>query len=553
MSTSPAPLSDLQDAVAYFCMEFGLDERFPIYAGGLGILAGDTMKAAHDQQRQMVGIGIFWGEGYTIQTLDEHGHPRDAYVPTPRAALRPTGVEVFVYIRGKEVLVTAWRLDAYGNAPLLLLEPVSQGDRWISKRLYGGDADDRVAQEILLGVGGVRVLRALGIDVALYHFNEGHALFAGVELLREHLRQGLSEDEAIQRARKRVVFTTHTPVPAGNETHPMDRLLAQGVACDHITRDLLHRLGGDPFEMTPAALKLAVSANAVAQLHGATAREMWKHVPNAPTILSITNGVHMPTWQDDGIRAAAQAGDADALWRRHQQVKQDLIDEIALRNGVRLDPDVMLIGFARRAATYKRATLVLRDLHWLLPLLAQHKFQIVFSGKAHPRDEGGKALIQEIAEAARHHPNAIVFLDNYDMKLGRMLTRGCDVWLNTPRRPKEASGTSGMKAAANGILNLSILDGWWDEGCDDGVNGWQFGDRRVATNDDDDRADLADLQRVLTEQVIPAYEAPGRPRWMAMMQASIASSEVRFSAGRMVEDYVTQMYQPAIQALHEDR
>jgi starch phosphorylase len=535
----------LSRAVAWFCMEYGLDERLPIYAGGLGILAGDLLKAAHDRDAHVVGVGIFWSEGYTRQQLDDRGRPQDCWCPTPRGALRPTGIDVSVRIRGHDVRVTAWRVDAYGNAPLYLLEPIREEDRWITAKLYGGESDDRVAQEILLGVGGVRVLRELGIDVALYHFNEGHALFAGIELVRERVHDGASWEQAVAEVRRRVLFTTHTPVPAGNEVHPLDRLEANGLTSWEVPRDRLRELGGDPFEMTPAALRLASRANAVAELHGRTAQRMWAHVPDAAPIVAITNGVHMGTWQDAGIREAVARGDDAGLQARRDEVRATLRREIHLRNGVDLDPRSLVIGFARRAATYKRATLLLRDLEWLMPHLSTGRFVLVFAGKAHPRDQGGKALIHDIADVARRLPEHVVFLDNYDMQLGRLLTTGCDVWLNNPRRPMEASGTSGMKAAANGVLNLSILDGWWDEGCEHGVNGWAFGDRRDAHTEEDDRADLHDLQEVLLQDVLPTWEHD-RARWTAMMRASIRTAETRFSADRMLRSYEELMYRPAL-------
>lgn len=541
-------LRSRQDVVAYFCMEYGLDPRLPLYAGGLGILAGDTLKAAHDARLPMIGVGIFWGEGYTVQRLDDHGAPRDAWVPVSRRALRPTGVDVMIRVRGVPIRVGAWLVTAYDNAPLLLLEPHDAPHRWLSAKLYGGSHDDRICQELLLGVGGVRVLEALGIQPAVYHFNEGHALFAGVELIRRAMVEGAAFDDALAKVRQRVAFTTHTPVPAGNAVYPLDALVHHGAAEHPLTREHLHAIGGDPFEMTPAALRLSCRANAVAQLHGRTAQGMWSHVPDRAPIASITNGVHMPTWQDPEIRAAvAQDLSDEVLWSAHQANKQTLLDEIARRNDVHLPPDSLVIGFARRKATYKRADLLLRDLDWLEPYLKAGDISLVYSGKAHPRDEGGKDLIRAIYEASRRFPHRIVFLDDYDMTLGALLTRGCDVWLNNPRRPMEASGTSGMKAAANGLLNVSVLDGWWDEGCDHGINGWQFGDGHNATSDPDDERDLRALQAVLADQVIPTWK-DDRPRWLRMMRAAVRSVQVRFSAARMLEHYQEHLYRPILEA-----
>ena len=535
METTP---DSAPDTVAYFCMEFGLDASLPIYSGGLGVLAGDIMKAAGDQQRDFVGVGIFWGEGYTVQTLDENNEPVDAYVATSRDVLEPTGVTATVRIRGADVPITAYRVTAFGSAPLYLLEPIDPADRWISRRLYEGDGDHRVAQELLLGVGGLRILRALQLPIATYHFNEGHALFAGLELVSEAMGRGRSFDEARAEVKQQVVFTTHTPVPAGNEIHPLDRLMEQGADLGRFSRDQLEVLGGDPFEMTPAALRLSRSANAVAKLHGETAQGMWAHVEGRAPIHTITNGVHLPTWQD---RTMATAGTDGDIWSRHRTLKRELLQLIYERNGVKLDEEVLLIGFARRAATYKRATLVFRDIEWLQPLIEANRVQIVFSGKAHPRDEGGKDHIREIARMAERYPDNIVFLQNYDMHLGAVLTRGCDVWLNTPRRPKEASGTSGMKAAANGILNVSILDGWWAEGCDHGINGWQLGDG--FEGEGADTHDLAALKRVLSDEVLPTYY-DNPERWIGMMRGAIETASSRFSAARMVDCYYEQLYHP---------
>ena len=341
--------------------------------------------------------------------------------------------------------------------------------------------------------------------------------------------------------RESIVFTTHTPVKAGNETHSVDLLLEMGAGLGVHTRDDLVGLAGEPFQMTVGALRLAKAANAVAQLHGTTARKMWAEVSDGAPIASITNGVHLGTWQDGRIRELGpKAGSDDNLWMVHQELKSELIDEIASRTGTELALDTLLIGFARRAATYKRSTLILRDLEWLEPQLAAGRLQIVFSGKAHPEDHDGKGVVSEIVALSRKYPGKIVFLENYDMGLGRLLTRGCDVWLNTPTRPLEASGTSGMKSAANGILNVSILDGWWDEGCDHGNNGWQFGD--AFEGEEADQHDLEALHRVMDNQVLPTYYND-RKRWVAMMRAAITTGETRFSARRMLSDYFSTMYE----------
>lgn len=531
-----------EPTVAYFCMEYGLHESLPIFSGGLGVLAGDTMKAAGDHGRPMVGVGLFWAEGYTAQHIGHDGHPYDVYPKTPRSRLIPVDAKVSVEVGEQTVPLVAWRVVGFGTAPLYLLEPEREEDRWLTNRLYHGSAADRVAQEIVLGVGGVRLLRALGVEVDVYHFNEGHALFAGFELLREEMARGTAFEEACERIREHIVFTTHTPVDAGNERHPIALLKTMRADLGTLTEDQLETLGGSPFNMTAAALRLSRAANAVAQLHGETARRMWAAIDDAAPIVAITNGVHMPTWQDGRIRETLGInGSDDQLWTVKQGLKRELVREVAERNGVHFDPAKLLIGFARRAATYKRATLILRDLEWLEPLLADKAIQIAFAGKAHPQDEAGKAVVREIVHIARRYPHAIVFLENYDMHLGRLLTRGCDVWLNTPKRPMEASGTSGMKAAANGVLNVSTLDGWWDEACQHGVNGWQFGD--AYEGEDQDAHDLRALQVCLSEQVVPTWYGD-RTRWIAMMRAAIETAAHTFSAGRMVRDYYEQLYRP---------
>ena len=527
-------------SVAYFCMEYGLHESLTIFSGGLGVLAGDLLKAAHDTNYGLVGIGILWDEGYTRQRIDPDGKPFDEYPKTPRERMRCLDVRISVTVEDREIELCAYEVSGLGNAPLFLLEPTNERDRWITRRLYAGGSRERIAAEIVLGVGGVRLLRALNIEVGDYHFNEGHALFAGFELMREELAGGMEFESAMRSVRQRVVFTTHTPVKAGNEVHDLELLLQMGVGLGVFSREDLCRIGGSPFEMTVAALRVSRLANAVAALHGETARQMWQEVQGAAPILSITNGVHMGTWQDNRIReSGAGESNLENLWTIKQELKSELIEEIVNRTGHVLSSSTLLVGFARRAATYKRATLVLRDLKWLEPHLRAGRIQLVFSGKAHPDDLEGKLVLEEIVEIAGRYPGKIVFLEYYDMDLGRKLTRGCDVWLNTPVRPMEASGTSGMKAAANGGLNVSVLDGWWDEGCEDGVNGWQFGD--ACEGEDADLRDLEGLERVFDEKVIPTFYNE-RERWISMMGRAISCAQTHFSARRMLQDYRTRMY-----------
>ncbi|CAN5679730.1 alpha-glucan family phosphorylase [soil metagenome] len=546
-----------QPRVAYFCMEYGLDPGFAIYSGGLGILAGDHMKSVGDLHAPVTGIGLFWDEGYTKQLIGAKDSIEDHYPKTSREALQrvemPKGTKLEVTIKGKKVGLIAWKVSRYITSSLYLLEAENEADRWITKRLYGGVEDDRLAQEIMLGVGGVRLLQALGLPVDVYHFNEGHAVFAGLELLRQGVYGGKTLAEKMAKLRDHVVFTTHTPVAAGNEVHELALMKTLDADCGFTAAELTE-LGGAPFSMTVAGLRLARIANGVAELHGETARTMWKDVAGAAPIISITNGVHAPTWQDARIRAALvsekpTAQQDAALWTAHQTMKQELAVELEKRTGIELSLDKLVIGFARRAASYKRADLILGD-DKALASLFDRGIQLVYSGKAHPRDTAGKELVSKLVAASKAHPKHVVFVQNYDMTLGAMLTRGCDIWLNNPRRPLEASGTSGMKAAMNGVPNLSILDGWWPEGCMHNVTGWKIGDADPSDDAFDDKAtakiDLRDrelLYQTLDRDVLPAYA--DRAKWLSIMRASIAMSQWRFSSDRMVEDYLAKIYRPA--------
>jgi starch phosphorylase len=525
--------------VAYFCMEFGLDPVFRIYSGGLGILAGDFIKSAHDLRAPVVAVGLRWERGYTVQRIGPDGQPYDEFPTYDHSFLQDSGVRVRVRVRGKEVPCAVRFTERFGNVPLYLIEPMRAEDRWITHRLYEAGTDVRIAQEMLLGIGGVRALNWLGIPVSNYHFNEGHAVFAGIELICGRMEErNLGFPEAWADARRHIVFTTHTPVIAGNEEHSLKDLRRMG-ACLQLSGAEMRAIGGDPFNMTVAGLRLSRLANAVSELHGHTARAMWAHVPDAAPILHVTNGVHPPTWQDERIRAAAH--DPAGTWEAHLALKRELLAEIEKRSHVAPDPDALTVGFARRAAGYKRSDLILRDEARLEALLANHRVTLVFAGKAHPDDRTGKAIVARLVKAQQKHPGRIVFLENYEMALGCLLTRGCDVWLNNPTRPLEASGTSGMKAAMNGVLNLSILDGWWPEGCRHGENGWAIGDGASR----DVESDLANLYAVLEGEVLPAWK--DRARWTRMMVESVRMGETRFSSDRMVREYFERMYaeQPA--------
>lgn len=530
-----------QPKVAFFCMEYGLDESFSIYSGGLGVLAGDILKTARDMQLPFVGIGILWSEGYSDQYLDKNGFPQHSRQNYDRAHLEDTGITVNLWIRGEEVTCKVWKTEAFQNATLYLLDTDLPGTShgWITRQLYASSPQERVAAEMVLGIGGVRFLRKLGFEPDIYHLNEGHAVFAGLELIREKMSRGSNFHHAWEETRQQIVFTTHTPVMAGNEEHDHGLLKHMG-AWVGLEYDQVEQIGGNPFNMTVAGLRLSYIANAVSQLHGATARAMWRGNPGAAPIISITNGVHVDTWQNVYMRQAYNV--QGNLWKAHLQLKKKLLEEIENRTGVSLDLDVLTIGFARRAAAYKRSGLIFHKPHVIEPLLKDRTIQLVFSGKAHPEDEWGKQIVANIAEMAYRFPDSVVFLENYNMELGRLLTSGCDVWLNTPQRPLEASATSGMKAALNGVLNLSVLDGWWTEGCLHGVTGWQFGGGYEGP--EQTMVDALSLYEVLLDEVIPLYYED-RSGWQEMMRASISMGLHRFSTKHMLTQYNNLMYQPS--------
>lgn len=527
--------------VAYFCMEYGLDPKMKTYAGGLGILAGDYLKGAKDHGYPMVGIGIKWKQGPSEQWINDNGKPYDASHNYDYEYLEDTGVEVTVTIRREDIKCKVWKTEEFGNAPLYLLDTDVPGnpDTWITGQLYGGNGEDRVAQEMVLGIGGVKALRKLGLDIDIYHFNEGHALFAGFELMKERMDQGASFKVAWDQTRAETVFTTHTPIIEGNESHPIERLMYMG-ANNGLTIEQLVEIGDSPFNMTVGALRLSRKTNAVAKLHSETANKMWAYVDGRSEIIAITNCIHIPTWVDEKmLKTAERDGD---LWEAHMKNKRELIEFIDERNDVRLDEDKLIIGFSRRAAPYKRSDFIFSDESIIGPLLKSGKVQLVFSGKAHPKDDTGKGIVASLVKMAKKYPNAVVFLENYDMTIGAQLTRGTDVWLNNPRRPKEASGTSGMKAAMNGVLNFSTLDGWWPEACNHGVNGWQFGDGFESEDEKElDAHDLKALYDVLQNEVIPTYYN-NRDKWVEMMKASIASTREQFAVKRMLEDYYQDLY-----------
>ncbi len=590
---------------AYFCMEFGLHESLPFYSGGLGVLAGDHTKATSDLGLPFTATGMFLREGYFRQRFDEHGwqqaeyHSLDPREHPLRLVTDAQGrtVTVTVHLGFQPLRLRAWRLDV-GRTPLYLLDADVEGNpaelRALTHKLYQGDRLIRLQQEIVLGVGGLRLLRALGVEADVYHLNEGHCAFVILELLRERLEAGDILPDAQAWVRERCVFTTHTPVPAGHDRFVPALFNDQMAGFRQqigLSEDELLAYGrvnpddaGESFTMTVLGLKLARAANGVSKLNGEVARRQWHHLyPDRPLeavpIGHITNGIHLPTWtaaparafltqhlgnwiehrhEPDFWTAIEEISDAD-LWAFRCALRRRLIDFVrervprqSLSMPVALDPEALTLGFARRFATYKRAPLLLSDLDRIARLFADadRPVQVLYAGKAHPADEGGKRYIQEIVAAGRHPAlqGKMVFLENYNMEVGRMLVSGCDVWLNNPRRPLEASGTSGQKVAAHGGMNLSILDGWWPEGYNE-HNGWAIGRAPTGLHEDpkvQDPEDAHALYEVLEKQVVPTFykrDADGLPRgWIAMMRNAMQTLLAQFSAQRMVIDYIEQMY-----------
>lgn len=611
--------------VAYFSAEFGLHESVPIYSGGLGVLSGDHVKSASGLGIPFVAIGLFYGEGYFRQHLDDDGFQREEYQHTkventplePARSSDGKPVTIQIDTRGGQLFAKVW-IVRVGRVQLYLLDSNVEGnkpeDRELTSRLYGGDERTRIRQELLLGVGGVKALRVLGITPGVYHLNEGHSAFGPLEVIRERMQEdGMTFDDALREVAQQTVFTTHTPVPAGHDRFD------SGLVEEHLgpLRDQLgisfEQLMGlgrvepqnehEPFCMTVVGLKLSRRANAVSSLHGHVSRRMWAHlwpwrVEEEIPIGHITNGVHIPSWlawqmqqlydRHFPARWTAIRGepavwqhihdvDHGELWETHNALKNLLIsfarrrlsrqcrrrgeseEAVEAARNV-LDPNLLTIGFARRFATYKRASLLLFDVDRLLELVNDHDrpVQFIFAGKAHPKDEPGKQLIQRIANLRHDHrfEDKIVFVEDYDINVCRHLVQGVDVWLNNPRRPMEASGTSGQKAVLNGGLNCSVLDGWWAEAYD-GSNGFAIGNGRQHVADEiTDRRDAESLYNVLEEQVIPTFydrDVDGLPRnWITMMMNSISTLAWRFSAHRMVMDYTRASYVPAAGGLSCD-
>lgn len=615
-----------EQTIAYFSMEYGLHEIFRIYAGGLGVLSGDHVKEASDLGLPFIAIGFFYSEGYFNQRITEDGWQEATYTRNSLDDLPilpvvdDLGKPMFINVElpGRNLAARIWEIRA-GRVPLYLLDTNvpenSQADRNLTARLYSSDLDVRIAQEILLGIGGQRALRALGYAPSTYHMNEGHSAFLVLERVRELIEEGgLSFKEASDIVRTSNIFTTHTPVPAGNDefalwlvdkyfSHMWERL---GLTREQFIDLARHTVNwGDAFSMPVLALRFSQGRNAVSELHGRVSRKMWhilwpERKENDVPITHITNGVHTDTWlarrmsylyerylgadwrdhiEDEELWEQVDNIPDEQLWAVRRHLKRKLAYYIrerarqrwrlggihpvqTLASGVLLDPYALTIGFARRFAPYKRANLVLMNLPRLLELVNRPGMpvQIIFAGKSHPDHEGGKLLIQEVYRTVKRSETAgrLVFLEEYDMNLARYIIQGVDVWMNTPRRPNEASGTSGQKAALNGVLNFSVFDGWWREGYN-GMNGWAIGeDVDYADSLQQDEADAESLMDTLEKDIVPLYYQDGASdglptEWIARIKNSIRTLSPQFSMRRMVLEYFREMYLPIMRQAEDTK
>ncbi|HWJ50613.1 MAG TPA: alpha-glucan family phosphorylase [Solirubrobacteraceae bacterium] len=610
----PAGLVAPERPIAFLCAEYGVHQSLPIYSGGLGGLAGDLLKEASDRALPLVAVGLMYRQGYFRQRLDVSGWQHEYWIDVdperlPAALVRAQDgrpLMISLPIRGREVSVQIWRV-AVGRVPLFLLDAdVPENgrlERWITSQLYVADPITRLSQYALLGAGGVRTLAALGIDPGLVHLNEGHAAFAVLELARAEMARGAPLEAALEAARERTVFTTHTPVAAGNETYPREEVI--GTVGDLMAElgvdgEALLRLGryhpeddGEPFGMTTFSLRMSRAANGVSRRHGGVSREMWHglwpgRAVEAVPIIHVTNGAHLPSWvgapmrrllerhigkawwrnaSDEATWAPLDAVPDSELWAARREQRSELVQFVKERSGIdrlaerqpragieaaarTFDPDVLTIGFARRNATYKRLGLLSHDPDRVLALLAgPRSVQFILAGKAHPSDEEAKRVVQELFrfKDAPHVAERFVYLHDYDLGMAARLVRGCDLWLNLPRPPFEASGTSGMKVVINGGLNLSVLDGWWAEAYD-GTNGWALDGDVHPDPAAQDARDAAALYDLLEQQVLPDFydrDADGLPRsWLTRIRASIRTLAPGFCAGRMLDDYIERVYAP---------
>ncbi|MCJ7623708.1 MAG: alpha-glucan family phosphorylase [Anaerolineaceae bacterium] len=614
-----------KEKIAYFSFEFGLHESLPVYAGGLGVLSGDHLKEASDLGIPLSGVGFIYRQGYFTQHITEGGWQETGnyllqldempIIPLFDAENKP--LMVSVELPERRIWARIWAINA-GRVSLYLLdsevEENSTADRQLTARIYSNDLDIRISQEILLGIGGAKALALLEKNPTIWHMNEGHSAFLSIQRLRDLIADGETFETASEKIRKTNIFTTHTPVPAGNDQFPlwmMDKYFSAIWPELNLTRDQFIDLGkhvqpwGESFSMPVLALKLSNYRNGVSELHGQVSRHMWNFLwpdrsENDVPISHITNGIHTTSWIAERMRMLfdryfghdwvehaddpeiwqkiEQIPDAE-LWGVHQKLKDDLLTFATrlarkqwlsnnfhpvqiIAGGVLLDHHALTIGFARRFATYKRAYLLLHDFERLLSIInnVEMPVQIIFAGKAHPADEPGKLIIQQIYRAVKDSRTAgrMVFLEDYDMNIARYLVQGVDVWLNTPRQPNEASGTSGMKAALNGVLNLSITDGWWREGYN-GENGWKIGsDIEYEDANEQDTADAESLYDLLENEIAPLYyknrySINPPTDWISRMKDSIRTLAPQFSTKRMVKEYLQEFYLPALNDGHKEK
>jgi starch phosphorylase len=590
-----SPFNSVKRFIAYFSMEIALENSMPSYSGGLGVLAGDTIRAAADLRLPMVAVSLLYRKGYFTQRLAEDGSQTEEPVEwRVEDFLAEEPARASVTIENRRIELRCWRYSAKGvrgfEVPIYFLDADlpsnADVDRNLTGALYGGDSYYRLCQEVVLGIGGVRMLQALGHDeLTRYHMNEGHAALLSLQLLNEEAEKAGRESirkEDIEKVRSKCVFTTHTPVPAGHDRFPMEYLTRVFPGQtefldlkDAYSAELLKRVlqseqnypglqeaarSGASLNMTQLALGLSTYVNGVAKQHGETSRQMFPEVP----IEAITNGVHagtwtspafqqlfdryIPSWREDNYSLRSALGlPVEEVWAAHLIAKHELLEVVRTKTGLKFDPEIFTIGFARRATGYKRADLILSDLDRLREIVKDAgQFQIIFAGKAHPNDGGGKDIIRRIfkAKKALKKNIPVVFLDDYNMDLGGKITSGVDVWLNTPQFPLEASGTSGMKAALNGVPSLSILDGWWVEGHIEGVTGWSIGEPRRAAGGSaptDNQAETDSLYSKLESVIIPMYYGE-RHKYLEVMQHAIAINGSFFNTQRMVQQYITDAY-----------
>jgi len=560
---SAAEVMEKERGIAYFSMEIAIDSRMPTYSGGLGVLAGDTLRSCADLKVPVVAVSLLYEKGYFYQKLDEEGNQHELPAEwNPGDYLHPLSERIQVKVEGRSVEVTAWRYDIIGitgyPVPVIFLDTNlpdnGEFDRGLTSSLYGGDEKYRLAQEIILGIGGVRMLRRLGFaGIRKYHMNEGHASLLVLELLRGR-RENLDQAWDFEGVRRSCVFTTHTPVAAGHDHFSYE--MVEAVLGDFMPLEMFKMLGGDEdLNMTFLALNLSHYVNGVAKRHGEVSRRMFPGY----SIDSITNGVHSYTWTSENFRRLYDkyipgwTTDSftlryilgipkEEIWDAHAESKRTLIDHVNRETNAGMDYESFTIGFARRATQYKRMDLIFSDVARLRRLSREFgNIQLVFAGKAHPKDRPGKDLIKRIFQVSRELKDEIkvVFLDNYDLDIAKMIISGVDLWLNTPRRPMEASGTSGMKAVHNGIPNLSVLDGWWIEGHIEGVTGWSIGSRSAEPASDDGEA--REIYDKLERIILPMYYGD-RGKWLDIMRQSIAFNASFFNTQRMVQQYVLNAY-----------